>query len=154
MVSGAVALMLQANPALTPDQVKYRLMECSNTITSLQDRDFAYLDVSQAVACPETGSSNEGSVPHMLLAKMAMIAYWANENGEENIDWENVDWSAVNWNAVNWNAVNWNAVNWNAVNWNAVNWNAVNWNAVNWNAVNWNAVNWNAVNWNAVSWED
>jgi serine protease AprX len=164
MVSGAVALLLQAEPDLTPDQVKYRVMNAKNWAGSSP-----YLSIYKMLTTPTTESTNQGIVPHMLLAKMALIAYWSSQNGEENIDWESVDWdavnwdavdwdavnwNAVNWNAVNWNAVNWNAVNWNAVNWNAVNWNAVNWNAVNWNAVNWNAVNWNAVNWNAVSWED
>ena len=147
MVSGAVALLLQSEPDLTPDQVKYRVMNAKNWAGSSP-----YLSIDKMLTTPSTESANQGVVPHMLLAKMAMIAYWASQNGEEIIDWENVDWAAVNWNAVNWNAVNWNAVNWNAVNWNAVNWNAVNWNAVNWNAVNWNAVNWNAVNWNAVNW--
>jgi serine protease AprX len=147
MVAGAAALLLQSEPDLTPDQVKYRLLETAGKVGKAN-----YLDVYAAVTTPTIESANQGIVPHMLLAKMAMIAYWANENGGEDIDWDAVNWDAVNWNAVNWNAVNWNAVNWNAVNWNAVNWNAVNWNAVNWNAVNWNAVNWNAVNWNAVNW--
>jgi serine protease AprX len=147
MVAGAAALLLQAEPDLTPDQVKYRLMNAAGEVSNNP-----YLDVYQALTTPTTESANQGIIPHMLLAKMALIAYWASENGEENIDWASVDWEAVNWDAVDWDAVNWNAVNWNAVNWNAVNWNAVNWNAVNWNAVNWNAVNWNAVNWNAVNW--
>jgi len=147
MVAGAAALLLQAEPNLTPDQVKYRLIHSAGTVGSLP-----YLDIYAALTTPTTEAANQGIVPHMLLAKMAMIAFWSGQNGEENIDWGAVNRNAVNWNAVNWNAVNWNAVNWNAVNWNAVNWNAVNWNAVNWNAVNWNAVNWNAVNWNAVNW--
>jgi serine protease AprX len=142
MVAGAAALLLQAEPELTPDQVKYRLTWAGTVI----DGD-DYLDVYEALTTPTTNAANQDLVPHMLLAKMAMIAYWGSQNGEENIDWESVDWNAVNWDAVNWDAVNWNAVNWNAVNWNAVNWNAVNWNAVNWNSVGWNAVNWNATYW-------
>ncbi|MCJ7700300.1 MAG: S8 family serine peptidase, partial [Anaerolineales bacterium] len=147
MVTGAVALLLQSEPDLTPDQVKYRLTHATGWLDGTP-----YLDVFSLITTPTTESANQGIKPHDLLAKMAMIAYWASAEGEENIDWDAVNWNAVNWNAVNWNAVNWNAVNWNAVNWNAVNWNAVNWNAVNWNAVNWNAVNWNSVNWNAVNW--
>jgi serine protease AprX len=147
MVTGAAAILLQAEPNLTPDQVKYRLIHSAGMIES-----WPYLDIYSALTMSTSEAANQDIVPHMLLAKMAMIAYWSSQNGEEEIDWEQVNWDAVNWNAVNWNAVNWNAVNWNAVNWNAVNWNAVNWNAVNWNAVNWNAVNWNAANWNAVNW--
>jgi serine protease AprX len=157
MVSGAVALLLQAEPNLTPDQVKYRVMKAIDWAGSSP-----YLNVYKMLTTPTSERANRGIIPHLLLAKMALIAYWANVNGGETIDWASVDWEAVNWEAVDWNAVNWNAVdwstvdwsavNWNAVNWNAVNWNAVNWNAVNWNAVNWNAVNWNAVNWNAVNW--
>jgi serine protease AprX len=147
MVTGAAALLLQAEPGLTPDQVKYRLIHSADMLES-----WPYLNVFSTLNTRTIESANQGVIPHMLLAKMAMIAYWSSQNGEEDIDWEEVNWDAVNWNAVNWNAVNWNAVKWNAVNWNAVNWNAVNWNAVNWNTVNWNAVNWNAVNWNAVNW--
>ena len=133
MIAGTVALLLQAEPDLTPDQVKYRLMTSSDKIGGKGN----YLDAYATLTTPTFEAANQGVLPHKLLAQMALMAYWASQNGEEEIDW-----GAVNWNAVNWNAVNWNAVNWNAVNWNAVNWNAVNWNAVNWNAVNWNAVNW------------
>jgi serine protease AprX len=154
MVTGAVALLLQAEPDLTPDQVKYRLLQTGSMIhgSSSDPNTYPYLDIHAALTTLTTEAANQDIIPHQLLAKMALMAYWSSANGDENIDWENVDWDAVNWDAVNWNAVNWNAVNWNAVNWNAVNWNAVNWNAVNWNAVNWNSVNWNSVNWNSVNW--
>ncbi len=169
VVSGAVALLLDAQPNLTPDQIKWLL---NNTTTPLPGREGVgagllnvdnLVDTALSYSDPaDIPSANQGNMPHMALAKMALVAYWASVNDGEIIDWNLVNWNAVNWNAVNWNAVNWNAVNWNAVNWNAVdwdgidwssvNWNSVNWNAVNWNAVNWNAVNWNSVNWNAVNW--
>jgi serine protease AprX len=147
MVTGAVALLLQAEPDLTPDQVKYRLINTSGSVSTLP-----YLDVYKAITTPTTESANQGVIPHMLLAKMALIAYWSNTECGDTCDWENIDWGAVNWDSVNWNSVNWNSVNWNSVNWNSVNWNSVNWNSVNWNSVNWNSVNWNSVNWNSVNW--
>ncbi len=155
IVTGAVALLLQDEPGLTPDQVKYRLMDTARTDWAGYDSARAgagYLDIYAAVHGTSTQAANQGAIPHQLLAKMALIAFWASQNGDESIDWENVDWSSVNWNSVNWNSVNWNSVNWNSVNWNSVNWNSVNWNSVNWNSVNWNSVNWNSVNWNSVNW--
>ena len=115
-------------------------------------QETSYLDLQVAIHNKTNILANQDVMPHILLAKMAMIAYWASKNDDESIDWSSVNWNSVNWNSVNWNSVNWNSVNWNSVNWNSVNWNSVNWNSVNWNSVNWNSVNWNSVNWNSVNW--
>ncbi|MBI1298894.1 S8 family serine peptidase [bacterium] len=115
-------------------------------------KETRYLDIKAAIRNPNATLANQDVMPHMLLAKMAMIAYWASQNGDESIDWASVNWNSVNWNSVNWNSVNWNSVNWNSINWNSINWNSINWNSVNWNSVNWNSVNWNSVNWNSVNW--
>ncbi|MCP4428884.1 MAG: S8 family serine peptidase, partial [Chloroflexi bacterium] len=147
MVSGAVALLLQAEPNLTPDQVKYRLNWAATSING-----YAYMDVANTLTSSTSESANQDTVPHMLLAKMALIAYWANENGDENIDWSTVDWDAVNWDAVDWDAVDWASVNWGSVNWGSVNWGSVNWGSVNWGSVNWGSVNWGSVNWGSVNW--
>jgi len=158
VVSGAVALLLQSNPSLTPDQVKSRLKATAISDPLLWPgydpvkAGAGYLDVHAAVHSTTTELANTGVVPHPLLAQMALIAAWASQSGGSIIDWNSVDWSSINWNSIDWNSVNWNSVNWNSVNWNSVNWNSVNWNSVNWNSVNWNSVNWNSVNWNSVNW--
>ncbi|MCP4426223.1 MAG: S8 family serine peptidase [Chloroflexi bacterium] len=151
MVSGAAALLLQAEPNLTPDQVKYRLMNTGSDIYF--NGAYPYLDVYDLITTPTAESANADVIPHELLAKMALIAYWASENGGgENIDWANVDWDAVDWSSVNWGSVNWGSVNWGSVNWGSVNWGSVNWGSVNWGSVNWGSVNWGSVNWGSVNW--
>ena len=152
IVAGTVALLLEDEPTLTPDQVKHRLQNTAAQIVGENGQTWPYLDVVAAINGTTTAETNQGLIPHRLLGKMAMLAYWASQNGEENIDWANVDWNAVNWDAVDWDAVDWDAVDWDAVNWDSVNWDSVNWNSVNWNSVNWNSVNWNSVNWNSVNW--
>jgi serine protease AprX len=113
MVAGAVVLLLQDEPDLNPDQVKYRLMA---TGTPIQGSDgdpntYPYLDVYAAVTGTTTESANTGIEASQLL--------WS---GDEPINWDSVNWNSVNWNSVNWNSVNWNSVNWNSVNWNSVAW--------------------------------
>jgi serine protease AprX len=158
IVSGAAALLLQDEPNLTPDQVKYRLMNAANKIVpiwldAIMDKTvYPYLDVYTAVNSPTTESANEDVMPHMALAQMALIAYWANQNDAETIDWSAVDWSSVNWDNVDWDAVDWDAVDWDSVNWGSVNWGSVNWGSVNWGSVNWGSVNWGSVNWGSVNW--
>jgi serine protease AprX len=156
VVSGTVALLLQDEPNLTPDQVKYRLLNPSagSNWTFLNESlgGYPYLNVYAVVYGNTTQEANVGLTPHMLLAKMVLIAYWSNENVDDSVNWDSVNWDSVNWDSVNWDSVNWDSVNWDSVNWDSVNWDSVNWDSVNWNSVNWNSVNWNSVNWNSVNW--
>jgi serine protease AprX len=126
IVSGTVALMLQAEPDLTPDQVKYRLMHTGTTIpgSSSDPNSYAYLDAYAAVNTPTTESVNFGLEVSQLL--------WPDDVTEP------VVWGSVAWNSVAWNSVAWNSVAWNSVAWNSVAWNSVAWNSVAWNSVAWN----------------
>jgi serine protease AprX len=120
MVSGAAALLLQDEPDLTPDQVKYRLMNSAGEIGSDLRMSYPYLDVYAAVTGTSTASANTGLLASNMLT-----------TGDEPIT------SSVSWNSVSWNSVSWNSVSWNSVSWNSVSWNSVSWNSVSWNSVSW-----------------
>jgi serine protease AprX len=114
MVTGAVALLLQDEPNLTPDQVKYRLL---NTASLLPGRNgdphqYPYLDIYGAVMGNTTESDNTGLTASQLL--------WT---GDNPVAWDSVAWNSVAWNSVAWNSVAWNSVAWNSVAWNSVAWN-------------------------------
>jgi serine protease AprX len=111
MVSGAIALLLQSEPNLTPDQVKYRLMATARLFDSNKRAGAGYINIYAAVHTSTTQSANTGIVVSKLLT-----------SGSNPVNWNSVNWNSVNWNSVNWNSVNWNSVNWNSVNWNSVNW--------------------------------
>ena len=112
MVSGAAALLLQDEPELTPDQVKYRLINSGRSFGG----GSVYLDVNAAVTGQSLDSANTGLLASQLL--------WS---GEEPVSWESVAWNSVAWNSVAWNSVAWNSVAWNSVAWNSVAWNSVFW---------------------------
>ncbi len=114
MVAGAVALLLQDEPGLTPDQVKYRLKATASTNWAEYDvvkAGAGYLNIHAAVRETTTQSANTGLAASQLL--------WT---GSDPVTWNSVNWNSVNWNSVNWNSVNWNSVNWNSVNWNTAVW--------------------------------
>jgi serine protease AprX len=114
MVSGAVALLLQDEPNLTPDQVKYRLMATANTNWpgyEARKAGAGTLDIYAAVYGATTENANSDLIASQLL--------WT---GSDPVTWGSVNWNSVNWNSVNWNSVNWNSVNWNSVNWNSDYW--------------------------------
>jgi serine protease AprX len=114
MVSGAVALLLQDEPGLTPDQVKFRLMATANKSWSgynASQSGAGYLDVYAAVRGTTTKSANTGIKPSQLLS-----------TGSAPITWGSVGWNSVGWNSVGWNSVGWNSVGWNSVGWNSDYW--------------------------------
>jgi serine protease AprX len=114
IVSGAVALLLQDEPHLTPDQVKHRLMSTANKSWpgySPAHAGAGYLDIYAAVHANSSASANSGIPASQLL--------WTGPNP--------VTWSSVNWGSVNWGSVNWGSVNWGSVNWGSVNWGSDYW---------------------------
>jgi serine protease AprX len=123
MVSGAAALLLQDEPGLTPDQVKYRLTSTANKTWAGYNASKAgagYLDAYAAVTGASTQNANTGLTASTLLT-----------TGTQPIT------STVSWNSVSWNSVSWNSVSWNSVSWNSVSWNSVSWNSVSWNSDYW-----------------
>lgn len=114
MVSGAVALLLQDEPRLTPDQVKYRLMATANKSWAgytASQAGAGYLDIYAAVNGTSSNSANTGFLPSHLLS-----------TGSNPITWGSVGWNSVGWNSVGWNSVGWNSVGWNSVGWNSDYW--------------------------------
>ena len=109
MVSGAVALLLQSNPNLNPDQVKYRLKASARPF--VQGNGAPYLDAYAAVHGTTNQTANTGIAASHLL--------WT---GSTPLTWGSVNWGSVNWGSVNWGSVNWGSVNWGSVNWGSDYW--------------------------------
>jgi serine protease AprX len=132
IMTGAVAVLLDYKPDLTPDQVKYIITEYT-TMMPHGEGQAPYLDVYRIADYlgslkrkDVVPSANTGEIMNMLL-----------HTGEETA-WD----TSVAWNSVAWNSVAWNSVAWNSVAWNSVAWNSVAWNSVAWNSVELNGVFW------------
>ena len=114
IISGAVAVLIESNSSLTPDQIKYRLMTTSNKSWPGYNSTKAgagYLDLYAAVIGTSTQNANTGLKASNLLA-----------TGSTPITWGSVGWNSVGWNSVGWNSVGWNSVGWNSVGWNSDYW--------------------------------
>ncbi len=158
MVSGAAALMLQANSSLSPGQVKCMLMASASDLDGMR-----YLDVGAAISAAQANAPcedpNATTPPSILIAPVLDVLLSGDINWN-SINWNSINWNSINWNSINWNSINWNSINWNSINWNSINWNSINWNSIdwtstiNWNSINWNSINWNSINWNSISWDD
>lgn len=143
MVTGAVALLLQAEPKLTPDQVKYRLIHSAE-----QTSQGPYLDVYHLLTSKTTESSNTGLTISQILWSASDLST------QDSVSWNSESLDSVSWNSESIDSVSWNSDSINSVSWNSVSWNSVSWNSVSWNSVSWNSVSWNSVSWNSTYWGD
>ena len=100
VTAGAVALLLQDEPGLTPDQVKYRLKTTTRRLRGA-GTGAGYLDIYAAVRGRSKHSANTGLIASRLL--------WT---GSNPVNWDSVNWDSVNWDSVNWDSVNWDSDYW------------------------------------------
>lgn len=99
MVSGAAALLLQDEPNLTPDQVKYRLTATASkkwTNYNAARAGAGYLDAYAAVTDTTTDSANTGIAMSQILSG----------NGRAQT-WNSASWGSASWGSASWGSDYW-----------------------------------------------
>ncbi|KAB8330861.1 S8 family peptidase [Scytonema tolypothrichoides VB-61278] len=76
MVSGAIALLLQDEPQLTPDQVKQRLLSNARAFDKPLRAGAGHLNIYAAVHGIQMGSANQGLQVNRLLAGGSTSLFW------------------------------------------------------------------------------
>jgi serine protease AprX len=102
MVSGAAALIIQSNPGLNPNQVKYRLMATARPFDTSARAGAGYLDIQAAISSTTTQKANLTSTPSALL----------NLSGNPAVTGSTANWSSANWSSANWSSANWSSTYW------------------------------------------
>jgi len=98
VTAGAVAPLLQDEPHLAPDQVKYRLTPTARPFTdsAAGSTGAGYLDIHAAVHGRTSGSANSGIAASQLL--------WVGPDPDvrNGVNRNLVEWSSVRFSSVNW----------------------------------------------------
>jgi serine protease AprX len=105
MVAATAALLLQDEPHLTPDQVKFRLVATARIIGA-KSGTRPYLNTYAAINGTTTQSANTYIPASQLL--------WTGTNPPV---WGSVSWSSVSWSSVSWSSVSWSSVSWSSTYW-------------------------------------
>jgi serine protease AprX len=122
VVSGAVALLAETRPSLTPDQVKWLLVHTARPIGRGSNGTGAgELNLAAAAAYPNNvPRANLGLTPNRLVG----LAYLS-QTGQPSVSWDSVSWDSVSWDSVSWDSVSWDSVSWDSVSWDSVSWDSV-----------------------------
>lgn len=170
IVSGAAALVLSANPGLTPDQVKARLLGTASrgpvgnpfvdghgALNADAAATSGPLDFSQSVAgltpaaVGATVSLDPGNSADTWNLSLWSGATWS--PGPAGGLWNGWSWDGSDWNGWSWTGKAWNDDGgWSGASWNGSAWVGKAWNDDGWTGGSWSGSAWSGNAWDGSSW--
>jgi serine protease AprX len=178
IASGAAALVLSANPGLTPDQVKARLLgnaspgPVGNPFVDGHGALNAYaaatsgpMDFRQSALlllptiAGQTVSLSPGRGVSTWNASRWSGTPWSQGSGsgpsasQNTIAWNGNDWVGSAWNGWAWTGSAWNSGGWTGSAWNSGTWTGSAWNGGGWTGSAWNGSAWTGSAWNSSAWD-
>jgi serine protease AprX len=173
VVSGAAALVLQANPKLTPDQVKSVLVKTARPIsgaTALQ-AGAGELDAAAAVtaAMATKASSTPATQTWPVATGLGSLDAARGDNhladpdsgavltGETDIlgsPWTPAAWSPSSAAGTSWSGGLWNGARWTGDSWTTGGWARARWADSAWARARWADASWDRARWARARWAD
>ncbi len=158
VVSGAVALLLQDHPALTPDQVKKILMDSAAPV---KDEDgnavgagFLRIDEALKRSAPAYAqtyprSTGTGSID---LARGSVRVAINGQPLQGEVDIFGNSWTGNSWTTDSWAGNSWTGNSWTGNSWTGNSWTGNSWTGHKWNGNSWTGNSWTGNSWTGNSW--
>jgi serine protease AprX len=172
IASGAAALVLAANPSLTPDEVKARLLGTTSpgpvgnpfvdghgALNAYAAANAGPMNLSQSVA--GTALTLLGATvslsPIASFADSWNASLWSGgasppQGSAGGPAWNGSAWNGFAWNGFAWSSKAWNDGGWAAAAWDGQTWQGAAWDGSAWEGSAWNGAAWNGTAWNASEW--
>jgi serine protease AprX len=162
VTSGAAALLLQARPWLTPDQVKQLLVKGAMNLAPDGidlDKGLARLDVAvsnnmnpQSPPQSMPPATGLGSIDAARGTTIQLFDNGVELNGEQDV--MGMPWNASQWAAATANGTAWNGGWWNGSQWTGSTWADGAWASGAWSGRSWTGRSWSGRSWTGRSWTD
>jgi serine protease AprX len=171
-VTGSVALLLDQDPTMTPDQVKALLMAESKSIkygsnrcqgAGLPNLQHAAQTLSQEGA-PQASQTYQAATGLGTLEGARGSDHLEHDGvvlqGEQDIfgnTWDGASWSTLSaagasWSGGEWNGASWSGASWSGASWSGASWSGASWSGASWSGASWSGASWSANTWNGASW--
>ncbi len=165
VTSGAVALLLQQRPQLTPDQVKRLLTNAAAPIAGATaiEQGAGRLDVKRASKAAIPGraaiqrfdlSTGTGSIEasrgsfHVTSGDRVL----AGEVDASGTPWDGGSWSGAAWSGGSWSGGSWSGGSWSGGSWSGGSWSGGSWSGGSWSGGSWSGGSWSGGSWSGGSW--
>jgi serine protease AprX len=157
VVTGAIALLLERQPGMRPDQVKLLLLATSHTYPGQADQA-GMLDVAQAMLGAQN-PPNSAQVP-------VPVAGIAPPGGGITLLWDGARWGNTYFDGARWGSAYFDGARWGAAEWDGARWGAAYWDGARWGSAYWDGARWgnsahldgarwgNSADWDGARWGD
>src|SRR5205085_10942369 len=106
VVAAVAALLLQSNPSLTPNQVKYRLTSTATRLASTTGTGAGEVNAYAAVNSTSTAAANSGIAPAASIQPGDPAALWGSAS------WGSASWGSASWGSASWGSASWGSDYW------------------------------------------
>jgi serine protease AprX len=179
VVSGAVALMLQAAPNATPDQVKAALIATATPVAASATLAGAgQINVDRALTAIRTPSlisqsfpisTGQGSLNAARGGDALVDANGVSIVGEVDVQgnaWKPSAWwtassTLKSWSGGAWMGVIWTGAGWLptvngmlSARWSSARWSSARWSTAGWDSARWSSAGWSSARWSSARWSD
>jgi serine protease AprX len=175
IVSGAVALVLQRYPGLSPDQVKHYFERHATRLQSVgpQVQGAGLIDLAsmlhkepQLNVPPQRFDSSTGlgllelsrGQDHLTRDSVVLSA----ERDIFGKPWSSAlmaaaeaagsSWSGGMWNGSSWSGSSWSGSSWSSSSWSGSSWSGSSWSGSSWSGSSWSGSSWSGSSWSGSSW--
>ena len=156
VVSGAAALLLDARPDLSPDEVKAALVSSTGAVAggSSLVAGSGVLDVSSAVNADVIGATQTWRVARngQRLPRTAGVSTLWNGTSWSGTSWSGTSWSGTSWSGTSWSGTSWSGTSWSGTSWSGTSWSGTSWSGTSWSGTSWSGTSWSGTSWSGTSW--
>jgi serine protease AprX len=169
VTSGVAALLLQARPELTPDQVKALLTGTADPLAkpNADQQGAGRIDLGEALTAdpgPASWQQPDASGLGSIEASRGGRNVETDCAGDGTVDliegeidvrceaWDGSSWSGSSWSGDSWTGSSWSGSSWSGSSWSGSSWSGSSWSGSSWSGGDWTGSSWSGTAWTGSSW--
>jgi serine protease AprX len=145
MVTGAIALLLQRHPTLTPDQLKQIMVRSASAYPGQADAA-GRLNIKAALLASD-------SPPPAGVVFPVPFGGTAPPSGSGAVLWDGSRWTSTTWDGSRWTTAYWDGSRWTTTYWDGSRWTGAYWDGSRWTSAGFDSAHWDGSRWTAASYD-